>query len=386
MKNILLIALITFLGVTLLLALIGYLLFPRPDLPGLVAEETCTRYGIIFDTTSIENIYLDPQNILNDPDSFLNDDTAYQILAESRAKGAAPFRSGDWLEEVERLASQTKEKRQQQNAYRLYELITSNQYSFCQEVGQNLLTYLPEETDLSVTIYLTALDEPVPAYARGQEIAFSLSHPLFESAAIFHEPTALSSFYNLALQELFHIGFSDTFKRPSLEEHMENEVVIDMLISLQNEGIATHIEHELLKQYPSPFEWFLYLIDKEPIVRWYIKEINELLAIAITKPSGDAYETIYRQIGSLCYQRKGFYIVGAYMAMTIERELGRDVLVKTIVGGYDTFADTYNELVDKEMRIDWKSQAAAWVKPSLDNCDRTANGSPLSGSWIYDVP
>jgi hypothetical protein len=166
----------------------------------------------------------------------------------------------------------------------------------------------------------------------------------------------LSSFFNLALQELFHIGFSDTFKRPSLEEHMENEVVIDMLIVLQNEGIATHIEHELSKQFPSPFEWFLYLIDQEPIVRWYINGMNELLAVAMTKPTGDAYEDIYRRIGSLGYRRKGFYIVGAYMAMTIERELGREVLIQTIVDGYDTFADTYNVLVDEEMRVQWRTE------------------------------
>lgn len=49
-------------------------------------------------------------------------------------------------------------------------------------------------------------------------------------------------------------------------------------------------------------------------------------------------------------------IVGAHMANTIEKELGRDALVQTIIEGYQAFADTYNALVDEEMRILWKPE------------------------------
>jgi hypothetical protein len=354
MKKVLLRVLVALLGMFLFLVIVGMLLFPRPDLPAPITEESCTQYNIRFDTTSVKKIYFDPGGILANPEKFLNEDPAYLLLALSRTKGADPFRIEAWVKDIEQLASQPVEKRKQQVPFKLYELIMAHQQSFCQEVGPHILAYLPEGTDIGGTIYLTAHDESVPAYFRGREIAFSLSHPLFAYAAILHEPTALTSFFNLALQELFHVGFIDSYKWPSLEEHMENEVVIDMLINLQNEGIATYIEHELSSQYPSPFEWFLYLIDKKPIVRWYIKGINELFAIAQTKPVGDAYDDIYRRIGSLGYRRKGLYIVGAYMAMTIERELGRDALVKTIFDGYTDFADTYNAIADEEMRIQWR--------------------------------
>ena len=134
---------------------------------------------------------------------------------------------------------------------------------------------------------------------------------------------------------------------------MENEVVIDMLIALQMESIGTYIEYEHLAKYPSPFEYFVYLIDKEPIVRWYIREMNELFAIAQTQPTGEAYEEIYRRIGSLGYRRKGFYIVGGYMAMVIAEELGRDALVQTIADGYESFSETYNAIAEEGMRIQW---------------------------------
>ena len=342
-------------GLVLIVLLVGFILFPRPDLPDPVTEDYCSQVGIRFDTTSIDIIYRDPQRILNDPEAFLNKDPAYQLLAESRAKGASPFRFEAWLRDINKLASLPQERREQKKAFRLSELIIANQQSFCKEIGPHVLTYLPEGMNLDVTIFLTGLDEPVPAYTKDGEIAFSLSHPLFSYAAILHEPTGLSTFFNLALQELFHVGYSETFNRPSLEELKENEIVIDMLIGLQNEGIATHIEDELSEQYPSPFEWFLYVLNQKTIVHWYINGMNKLLKEGMAKPTGDAYNDVYRRIGALGYRRKGFYIVGAYMAQTIENELGRDALTQTIVDGYDRFADIYNGLVEAEMRIQWRT-------------------------------
>ncbi len=355
MKKTLLSIFFTLLGLLLLLLIVGVILFPRPELPAPAAEDYCAQYDIRFDTTSIEAIYKDPESILENPEAFLDKDPAYQLLAESRAKGASPFRFEAWLKDIEKLASLPQEKREQKKAFKLNELIIANQQAFCKEVGPHVLAYLPEGTDLSVTIFLTALDEPVPAYTKDGEIAFSLSHPLFRYAAIIHEPTALSTFFNLALQELFHVGYSDTFNRPSLEELKENEIVIDMLIGLQNEGIATHIEHELSEKYPSPFEWFLYILNQKTVQHWYINGMNKLFTEAMAKPTGDAYNDIYRRIGALGYRRKGFYIVGAHMAATIENELGREALPQTILDGYESYADLYNGLVEEQMRIQWKA-------------------------------
>ena len=151
------------------------------------------------------------------------------------------------------------------------------------------------------------------------------------------------------------MGFASSYPWPSVEEHRQNEIVIDMLINLQNEGIATWIEYQMAEQYPSPFEWFLYLVDRDSIVSAYIADLNELFAIAQTQPTGDAYADAYRKIGAIGYNRKGFNIVGAYMAAQIERELGRDALVQTIRDGYQAFPEANNALVDEEMRIHWST-------------------------------
>lgn len=146
----------------------------------------------------------------------------------------------------------------------------------------------------------------------------------------------------------------EAFQWPSLEEHIENEVVIDMTTALQNEGIATHISHQLTTRYPSPFEWFLYIVDVKPVVRLYINKINDLLAVAQTRPTGEAYEDIYRQIAALCYQRKGFNIVGAAMAREIESKLGREALVETVSGDVYAFVRVYNSVAEEDMKIQWE--------------------------------
>jgi hypothetical protein len=277
------------------------------------------------------------------------------MLGEHRARVNDPFRLDTWLNDIQLLAARPLAEREERAPYRLYQLIMENRNSFCQGVSDHVLAYLPEGTSLEVTIYLTALEGSAPAFAADGRIVFSLSHPLFMGAAWLHEPAGLTTFYNQALHELFHIGFGSSFVPPTLEQHMENEVVIDMLIALQNEGMATYISYELNPVYPSPFEWYIYLVGREAVVRMYIHDMNELFAVAQTKPTGEAYDDIYRRIAMLGYQRKGFYIIGAYMAMTIESELGREALVQTVVDGYEAFVRTYNSVAEETMDIQWST-------------------------------
>ncbi len=290
------------LGVVILFPVIlGVVFFPRPKLPPYVTEEQCSHHRIRLDGASIETIYHSPETILADPNAFLQEDTAYLLLGEHRARVNDPFSTKGWTNDIQALAKQPLAKRQQRTPYRLYQLIMAHQNTFCQEVASSVMAYLPEGTDAEVTIYLTALEGSAPAFASGREIVFSLSQPLFAGAQLIHEPTGLSAFYNLGLHELFHIYFNDAFEWPSLEEHMQNEIVMDMMTALQNEGMATYISHQLARRYPSPFEWFFYVVDVRPVVRLYINAINDLFAIAQTKPTGDAYGDIYRQIATLCY-------------------------------------------------------------------------------------
>ncbi len=342
-------------GLIIVLLVIGFILFPRSDMPPIVTEEFCSRNNINFNTESIDYIYSHPEDILADPEKFLEEDRAYQLLAQHRGRTNDPFKFNRWLKKIEKLASLSGDKRKEQVPFRLYEQIITHQESFCEEVAANVLSYLPEETEFDVTIYLTAHEGSAPAFAAKQEIVFSLSHPLLINTAMIHESTGLSAFYNLGLHELFHIGFAANFEHLSKEEHRKNEIIIDVLTVLQNEGIATHISHRMNPEYPTPFEWFIYLVDNENIVRWFIGEINEILADGSPPPPlGEAYNQIYQRIGKIGYRWNGLYIVGGYMAMTIEDQLGREALIQTVQDGFNSFAETYNTLAAEDMKIIWE--------------------------------
>lgn len=343
-----------FCGLILLILVLGYFLFPKAALPEMVSEDMCSQYRISFDTTSIETIYLQPETILADPEKFLQQDNAYLMLAQHRSRVNDPFPYQAWVKDIERLAAQSEENRLQKTPYRLYQQIMTYQQAFCQEIADNILTSLPEGTELDVTVYLTAHEGSAPAFTQPGEITFSLSHPLLTNSAPVHEATGLSAFFNLALHEFFHIGFANTSEHPTTEQLMENEIVVDVLHVLQNEGMASYLSNKLSSQYPTPFEWFIYLLDREMVVHFYLNRINDILLDGSPAPPlGEEYNNLYRRIARVGYRWKGLYIVGGYMAMTIENELGHEALVQTIEDGFYSFAETYNYLVDEDMQIRW---------------------------------
>ena len=343
------------LGLVVIIIILVLIFFPRAELPPIIEEDVCARNNIRIDATSIETVYGDPQGVLADPEKFVQEDRAYQLLAMHRARVNDPFQMDAWVKEINKLASLPEDERTQQIPYRLYESIMAYQQAFCQEVISNVLTYLPEGTDLEVTIYLTALEGSAAAYSSGKEIAFSLSHPLLVNTAMIHEPTGLSAFYNLGLHELFHIGFAQNFETLSEEEHRKNEIVIDVLAVIQNEGMATYTSYRLNPKYPTPFEWFIYLLDKEAVVSFYLGKLNGILEDGSPPPPlGEEYNALYRRIGTWGYRRNGLYIVGGYMAMKIEQALGREALIRTVEDGFYAFAETYNSIADEDMKVVWE--------------------------------
>jgi hypothetical protein len=343
------------LGLAVVIVALFLVFFPRAELPPIIEEDVCARNNIRIDTTSIETIYSDPEGILADPDKFVQEDRAYQLFANHRTRVNDPFQMAAWVKEINKLASLPEDERNQQIPYRLYKSIQEHRQAFCQEVVSNVLTYLPEGTDLEVTIYLTAHEGSAAAFTSGQEIAFSLSSPLLVNTALIYEPTGLSSFFNLALHELFHAGFGLHQKDLSKDEHRKNEIVIDLLAVLQNEGMATYTSYRLNPNYPTPFEWFVYLIDKEPVVSFYLGKLNRILADGSPPPPlGEEYNELYRRIGTWGYRRNGLYIVGGYMAKTIEEALGHEALVQTVEDGFYAFAETYNSIADEDMKVVWE--------------------------------
>jgi hypothetical protein len=345
----------TLLGFAIIIIGVTLVFFPRAEFPQSIEEDVCARNNIRIDTTSIDTIYGHPESVLVAPEKFVEEDRAYQLLAKHRARVNDPFQMEAWVKKIDKLDSLPEAERTQQIPYKLYQSIMDHRQTFCQEVVSNVLVYLPDGTDLEVTIYLTALEGSAAAFTSGKEIAFDLSHPLLVNTALIYEPTGLSAFFNLALHELFHIGFHTHDELLSEEEHRKNEIVIDVLKVLQNEGMATYTSYRLSPIYPTPFEWFIYLLDKETVVRFYLGKLNGILEDGSPPPPlGEEYNELYRRIGTWGYRRNGLYIVGGYMAMKIEQALGKGALIQTVEDGFYAFAETYNSIADEDMKFVWE--------------------------------
>jgi hypothetical protein len=346
--------LVFLLGVILVLLLVGFINYSRPTFDDRVEDEDiCAQYGIRFNGTSIERIYLDPEGILKDFDRFRTQDRAYQLLVQDRQMTNNPVPNKAFERRLEKLSDKTPSEREQQLPFQLYKQLITKKESFCQQVAPYVLGYLPERTEIGATIYLTALDNAAAGFTDYPEISYNISHPLFAGAARLYQGTGISSVYNLLAHELHHIGYANNFDLSefSQEELRENGIVIDTLLPLHREGIATYISHQLTPVYPIQLEWPHYLFEKEFAVRMYINQLNDILAEAQSKPTGEAYNELYQRISDIGFNKKGFYIVGAYMAMTVDEQLGKDTLAQSVSDGFNSYVRIYNSLAEEDMKI-----------------------------------
>lgn len=341
-------------GLVLGLIIYLYVRYPRPNLQAEVADKDyCEMYGIEFDTSSIEAIYENPAAVQQAGEQFRSRDPAYQFFNTHRQRVNKRFPVERWEKTLERLSSLPIDKRKQQLPFRMYQDFMAQKQTFCKQVIPFVKTYLPEGTDLSATVYITALENAAAGGALQREIAYTLSSPLFTIAARIHRQSGATSVFNLLGHELAHIGYGvhNDLHSFSEEEMRKNEIVIDILSPIHNDGFATYVSYQLSERYPIPFEWPHWVFKREFFVKWYLQRVNDLLALAGTPAGTEEYNETYRRIGIFGYNQMGFYVVGAHMAMTIEEHYGREALVKTVEDGFYAFVDTYNSVAAEQMKI-----------------------------------
>jgi tetratricopeptide (TPR) repeat protein len=88
------------------------------------------------------------------------------------------------------------------------------------------------------------------------------------------------------------------------------------------------------------------LLDSGPAVSLLIDRVNRLLDQATIIPEEQAMAAAFQGING-----RALYVVGAHMARTIDRELGREALVATVAAGPRSFIRAYNSVADESQRI-----------------------------------
>lgn len=345
------------LGLTVLLVISGVttLAFAPPRIQyALEGEDYCAQYNVKFDASSIEAIYLHPEEILQDVDAFWAEDGAYRVISMAPAQLGYLPPSEEWAGRLEKIAALSPERRQRQQAFRIARELMAGSETFCEKAIPHVLSFLPEETDLDTTIYLTALSR---AYApnvhhmgaMAVDVSYSFHIPLtgllFLPGQVLRHPGdpwadlaakgSASTIFNTLVHELFHVGYWNSTPTETQT----------MLASLQNEGLAVYVAYKAETMFPAPLENDPR--DKGSSVRELLAKLNELFAEAESMP---ADEFMKKQV-DVGFRQKAFHIVGAAMAHTIDEKLGRDVLIETITEGPQAFVRAYNSVAEEDMQV-----------------------------------
>jgi len=307
------------------------------QLPDTAVEgDTCARYGIGFDASSVTRLYQDPEAILEDPASFWNEDRAYTLVAMAPRYQGASLPPAGWARHVERILSTPEEKRARAAPFARSQEIMQHADAFCAHAVPTIQSLLPEGTDLGTTIYLTAYNDP-PCF-------------VFRSSVVMNADTPdhfgkTSKFFNLLGHELLHIGYFN--HQPQQTEVWPDSYPLKVLLTtLQNDGLAVYLQSELSPLYPAPAEIELLLLDSKLATRFMLKQVNRLLQESQTSPEEEVLAKVYR-----ARYRRALYVTGAHMARTIDGALGRAALVATVSRGPRSFVATYNSVAEPGMEV-----------------------------------
>ena len=151
---------------------------------------------------------------------------------------------------------------------------------------------------------------------------------------------------NLMLHEVYHIGYG--YNRSNrLEYDLENNSLYNILDALQNEGMATYTSYKALDIYPTDNEDDFKLLEDSDKVNSLLHDLNEFFEKA-DKMNPDDLQNEGWNIGVV---KRGYYIVGAFIANTIEEKLGRNLLLNSIEQGPRSFVSVYNSIADNDLKL-----------------------------------
>jgi hypothetical protein len=200
----------------------------------------------------------------------------------------------------------------------------------------HLCSFFPADVPLDVPVCFTAFIPP-RAFATGG-IVINVTARYWKGNP--------DNILNALVHELFHVGYSQMRGRRSEPQHASPQVY-QMLDDLQNEGMATYVGYRAIAAFPAPDEIDYRLLDDEHDVLRLFGEVNTLFG-TVGKVSPGKLRKLAWKTG---VTRRGYYVVGAAMARTIDSRLGTDRLVETLAHGPLAFVASYNSLVDVAQRV-----------------------------------
>lgn len=307
-------------------------------LPGAAQDTShCLESKVVFETNTLEKIVRYPEDVIKEGGSFWKNEKA-MVYTQAWSEGTnVRINYMRWWSRVGRMKELSAEERSQHPLLRMTDSIIAVQDDFLAEAVPHLCTFLPEDLDVSIPVYFTAFIPPRSFVSGGIVINVSASY----------WKGNVENILNNLTHEMFHVGYSH-MRRERTEIALADEQLYDMLDALQNEGTATYVGYTAASLFPAPDEVDYRLLEDPKDVNRLLEEVNGLFAKVGTVSDEELQRLAWRK----GVTDRGYYIVGAHMARTIDSRLGRAALIGTLSEGPLSFVTIYNSLAGSDMRVE----------------------------------
>lgn len=298
--------------------------------------------SVTFDDSFINRVYIDPDTTLASYDSIWKEDV-FKLVYDWHKYSGAPLDHTTIKAHLNDLKEKDIEKRRTHPVVKLRDKVMSRAPTFQRSVFPRIASLLPSKTPIEATVNLVALITPGAFCAAGKIIVNLSNTQLLEAGD--------DLIFNIIAHELYHFGFhshqEQGFEAPS--NATPRQLKDHVLWWLQNEGMATYASYSVTDIYPTHgFARDYIMLDNPTDVHRLITDVNEILTATTELPRDALIDMLWKK----GVKERAFYVVGAHMAHTIEREKGRETLISLIKEGSQSYTETYNTLASKEMRVE----------------------------------
>lgn len=295
----------------------------------------CLSSKIHFNDSSLEMLVLHPEEVLANSDSFWASDSAYKMVKQWHKNISFPVPVDQWNKWMQDLKNVPVNERTKNTQFIAARTMMRKEQEFNEKAIPYLSTFLPKDCpEINTTIYFTTA-----IMASGFQMGNSI---------VIYGANADKD--NMFIHELFHRGY-DKCKQKNISSNHQDSVIYNIYGSLQNEGMATYAGYKALKEFPHIRTDMLkddyVMFENIEDVKSLLHSFNNLLKKAFKLNEKELRDFLW-QAGSI---DRAYYVVGCYMAKTIDEKIGRDALVGTISKGPESFLSAYNSLVDEKLRV-----------------------------------
>jgi hypothetical protein len=280
-------------------------------------------------------LVLHPEEVLADPDAFWTSDSAYKLVKQWHQNISFPLPMEQWNKWMQDLKDTPVNEREKNPQLVAAQTTIRKEKEFNERAIPYLYSFLPKDCpQITTTIYFTTAIM-ASGFQMGINIVVYGAHADKD---------------NLFIHELFHLGF-DQYKQKRLCADHQDSLISQIYHNLQNEGMATYAGYKALTEFPHTRTDMLKddykMFENMEDVKSLLNTMNNLLEKSFTLTEKELNDSLW-QAGSV---DRAFYVVGCFMSKTIDDKLGRNTLVETITQKPVYFVQTYNSLVDENMRV-----------------------------------